>query len=154
VMQMVGKGSVLFFPWKEGQISDLGKMGEHIERFYKQLFGKKDRGAIRLVKDFLETSGYLSDEEAVGLVESFSEKEIKATLDEMKIRSAPGLDWLPIEFYKCFWEQIKDPGLEMFEKFHRRDLNLSRLNYGLISLIPKLKEANSINNSDPSACLG
>jgi hypothetical protein len=34
--------------------------------------------------------------------------------------------------------------LEMFGKFHREELNISRLNYGLISLISKLKEANNI----------
>jgi hypothetical protein len=34
--------------------------------------------------------------------------------------------------------------LEMFDKFYKRKLNLSRLNYVLISLIPKLKEANNI----------
>jgi hypothetical protein len=32
----------------------------------------------------------------------------------------------------------------MFDKFYKRKLNLSRLNYVLISLIPKLKEANNI----------
>jgi hypothetical protein len=37
----------------------------------------------------------------------------------------------------------------MFEKFHKGELNLSRLNYGLISLIPKLKEANNIKQFRP-----
>jgi hypothetical protein len=39
--------------------------------------------------------------------------------------------------------------LEMFEKNHRGELNISRLNYGLISLIPKLKEANNIKQYRP-----
>jgi hypothetical protein len=43
-----------------------------------------------------------------------------------------------------FWDQIKKPMLEIFELFYKGELNLSRLNYGLISLIPKLKEANNI----------
>jgi hypothetical protein len=34
--------------------------------------------------------------------------------------------------------------LEMFEKLYNGELNLSRINYGVISLIPKLKEANNI----------
>jgi hypothetical protein len=62
----------------------------------------------------------------------------------MKINSAPGPDVLPVEFYNCFWEQVKGLVLEMFETFHRGELNLSRLKYGLISLIPKMKEANNI----------
>jgi hypothetical protein len=36
----------------EGEISDLGKLREHIEGLYKQLFGKEERGAIRLAEDF------------------------------------------------------------------------------------------------------
>jgi hypothetical protein len=44
--------------------------------------------------------------------------------------------------------------LEMFEKFHKGELNLSRLNYGLISLIHKLKEANNIKQFRPIYLLG
>jgi hypothetical protein len=42
----------------------------------------------------------------------------------------------------------------MFEEFQRGDLNLSRLNYGLISLIPKMKEANNIKQYMPICLLG
>jgi hypothetical protein len=44
--------------------------------------------------------------------------------------------------------------LEMFGKFHREELNISRLNYGLISLISKLKEANNIKQYRPICLLG
>jgi hypothetical protein len=44
--------------------------------------------------------------------------------------------------------------LEMFRKFHRGELNLSRLNYGLISLIPKIKEANNTRQYRPICLLG
>jgi hypothetical protein len=49
-----------------------------------------------------------------------------------------------VKFYKCFWDQAREPVLEMFEKLYNGELNLSRINYGVISLIPKLKEANNI----------
>jgi hypothetical protein len=49
-----------------------------------------------------------------------------------------------VEFYKCFWEQIRGAVLEMFDNLFDGKLDLGRLNYGLISLIPKLKEANNI----------
>jgi hypothetical protein len=42
----------------------------------------------------------------------------------------------------------------MFEEFQRGDLNLSRLNYDLISLIPKMKEANNIKQYMPICLLG
>jgi hypothetical protein len=43
------------------------------------------------------------------------------------------------------WDQIKKPMLKMFELFYKGELNLRGLNYGLIYLIPKLKEVNNIN---------
>jgi hypothetical protein len=72
----------------------------------------------------------------------------------MKTSFSLGPDRLPAEFYKCFWEQIKDPVLKMFENFHRGDLNLSRLNYSMISLIPELKEASNIKQFRPICLLG
>jgi hypothetical protein len=71
----------------------------------------------------------------------------------MRKNSALGLDGIPVEFYKCFRDQVKGPELEMYEKFHRGELNLSRLNYGLISLIPKLKETNNIKQFMPICLL-
>jgi hypothetical protein len=44
--------------------------------------------------------------------------------------------------------------VEMFDKFHRGEFNISRLNYGLISLIPKIKEANTIKKFRPICLLG
>jgi hypothetical protein len=78
------------------------------------------------------------------LVEPFSKQEIKAALDDMNTNSAPDPDGLPTEFYKSFWDQIKESVLEMFDRFYKGELNLSKLNYGLISMIPKLKEVNNI----------
>jgi hypothetical protein len=42
----------------------------------------------------------------------------------------------------------------MFGKFYNGELNLSRLNYGLISLIPKLKKVNNIKQFRPIYLLG
>jgi hypothetical protein len=63
----------------------------------------------------------------------------------MKSSSAPGPDGLPGSFFKAFWDQVKELVVGMFGKFYRGEFNISRLNYGLISLIPKIKEANTIN---------
>jgi hypothetical protein len=72
----------------------------------------------------------------------------------MKINSASSPNGLLEEFCKCFSEQVKGPVLEIFEKFHRSELNLSRLNYDLISLIIKMKEANNIKQFKPICLLG
>jgi hypothetical protein len=96
----------------------------------------------------------LNELEVVSLLEQFSEKEIKESLDEMKVNSAPGLDGFTIGFLKSFCDHVKGSVLEMFDKFYRGELNLCRLNYGLISLIPKSKEANTIKQYRPICLLG
>jgi hypothetical protein len=96
----------------------------------------------------------LSESEAESLIKPFSEQEIKAALDDMKTNSGPNPDGLPIKFYKCFWNQVREPVMEMFNKFYVGGQNLSILNYGLISLIPKLKVANNIKQYRPICLLG
>jgi hypothetical protein len=67
----------------------------------------------------------------------------------MDSNTAPGPDGLSVSFYKEFWSEVKHTMLEMFRDLHRGTLNLSRLNYGMISLIPKTKEANNIRQYRP-----
>jgi hypothetical protein len=135
-------------------ISDPGKLRDHVESFYKKMFGREERGERRLEENFWENCGSLSEHEADSLVKPFSEKEIKEALDDMKTNSALGPNGLPAKFYKYFWEKIKNPMLEMFERFHRGGMNISKLNYGLIPLIPKMKEANNIRQYRPTCLLG
>lgn len=44
--------------------------------------------------------------------------------------------------------------MEMFHKLHRGELRLSKLDYGLISLIPKTKETSNIKQYIPICLLG
>jgi hypothetical protein len=88
--------------------------------------------------------GRLAEEEAVELIKPFSLKETEEALMDMDTTAAPGPDGLPVGFYRAFWPELKHIFLEMFQSLHRGDFNLRRLNYGMISLIPKLKEANNI----------
>jgi hypothetical protein len=58
-----------------------------------------------------------------------------------------------VGFYRAFWPELKHIFLEMFQALHRGELNLHRLNYGMISLIPKSKEANNIRHFRPICVL-
>ncbi|RLN00119.1 hypothetical protein C2845_PM06G25340 [Panicum miliaceum] len=100
-----------------------------------------------------QNRGKLSEEDAQELIRPFSIEEIERALKEMDPSSAPGPYELPVGFYREFWEEIKDTLLEMFHDLYSGNLNLCRLNYGLISLIPKLKEANNIKQYRPICLL-
>ena len=56
-----------------------------------------------------------------------------------KKNKAVGPDNIPIEFYQHCWEIIKGGIIEMFD-FHAGNLDVSRLNYGIITLLPKIQQ--------------
>ena len=66
---------------------------------------------------------------------------------------APGPDHIPIEFYQACWEIIKEDIMDMSLEFGNHNLDLGRLNYGIITLIPKLKEASIIQQYRPICLL-
>jgi hypothetical protein len=71
----------------------------------------------------------------------------------MDSSSASSPDGLPVGFYRAFWTEIKPLVMEMFNDFYKEDFNLRKLNYGMISLIPKLKDANNIRQYRPICVL-
>jgi hypothetical protein len=62
----------------------------------------------------------------------------------MENNKTPGLDGLPIEFYQVFWETIKSDLLDLFRCLHAGHLEQFHLNFGEISLLPKVNEAERI----------
>jgi hypothetical protein len=130
-------------------IQDPKELRDHVEKYYKSLFGKEQEGTVTLGEVFWNERGRLSNEDAQGLIRPFTMKEIEEALRDMEVNSAPGPDGLPVGFYREFWPELKSYVMEMFSDFFRGELNISRLNYGMISLIPKTKEANCIKQYRP-----
>ena len=80
-------------------------------------------------------------------------EEVDAALKEIKNGTAPGPDGLSIEFFKQFWPQLRHIVLGMLNDLHNDTLDLWRLNYGEIVLIPKLKLPNNIRQFRPICLL-
>ena len=74
----------------------------------------------------------------------FTEVEVKQAFFQMKEDSAPGPDGFGVTFCKEFWEVIKDELTSMVNDFYMGGLDIDRLNYGVITKIPKIKEANNV----------
>jgi hypothetical protein len=82
----------------------------------------------------------VSSEENDILTSIFTEKEVKAAIFQMEHNKAPGPDGFPTEFYQVFWEIIKIDLMALFYEFHKGDLPLFSLNFGIITLLSKEKE--------------
>jgi hypothetical protein len=71
----------------------------------------------------------------------------------MEHNKAPGTDGFPAEFYQTFWETIKGDLLDLFSCLHAGQLELFRLNFGEIILLPKVNEAERIQQYRPICLL-
>jgi hypothetical protein len=57
---------------------------------------------------------------------------------------AAGPDKIPIEFYQACWSIAKSDIIQLFSDFHDGRVNISRINYGIITLLPKVDDASKI----------
>jgi hypothetical protein len=87
------------------------------------------------------------------LIKPFLEEEVKKAIFEMRVDSTPGPNGFGVQFFKTFWSVVKGDYMAMIHDFHREDLDIKRLNYGVITLVPKVKEANNIKQYRPICLL-
>jgi hypothetical protein len=97
--------------------------------------------------------GRLSQEEREHLIRPFTFEEMDQALKQMKTDTAPGPDGFTVSFYRAFWPQLRDQFKEMLDLLFEGRLDLWRINYGVISLIPKVKDANTIKAFRPICLL-
>jgi mannosylglycoprotein endo-beta-mannosidase len=110
----------------------------HITNYYKNLFGVPEQTEITLMEDQIHDIPQVSDEENKILIADFTENEVRGVVFQMEHNKAPGPDGFPAEFYQVFWGVIKGDLLAMFHDFHKDTLDLFSLNFGIITLIPKI----------------
>ena len=91
-------------------------------------------------------------EENTALEEGFSE-EVKEAVFGSYADGAPGPDGLPFLFYQVFWEIVKKDLMGLFKAFENGDLNIGRINYATVVLIPKENEAKSLKKFRPISLL-
>lgn len=87
------------------------------------------------------------------LTTTFTEDEVKRAIFKMEHNKALGPDGFPAEFYQVFWELIKGDLMALFNEFHKGDLPLFSLNFGIITLLPKQKEPKQIQQFRPICLL-
>ena len=112
------------------------------------MFGQPDENGISLVECRINGISQVTETENEILISAFTEIEVKEAVFQMEHNKAPGPDSFPAEFYQVFWEIIKEDLMALFKDFHEERLPLYSLNFGVITLLPKIVEANRYNNID------
>jgi hypothetical protein len=86
----------------------------------------------------------VSQEENTILTSPYTEEEVRKAVFQMEHNKVPDPDGFPAEFYQTFWDTIKGDLMDLFVELHDGQLELFRINFGEIILLPKVNEAEQI----------
>jgi hypothetical protein len=109
----------------------------HITEYYKNLFGESVLNSVALDEEKIDDILKLSTEENSLLIANFSMEEVHKAVFQMEHNKSPDPDGFPAEFYQHFWEVIKLDLMALFECCQKGELPLYKLNFGVITLLPK-----------------
>lgn len=87
----------------------------------------------------------MSDADNAYLSIPLSSKEIEAAVFSSKSNSGPGPDGFSAAFFKKFWPVLKPLVCAIVQGFCLGSVDISRLNYAVLTLIPKVKGADVIS---------
>lgn len=125
----------------------------HATNYYRELFGPAPGNICQIDASLWSQDENIMPEDNEYLTRPFSLEEIKTTLFAMKPNRAPGPDNIPAEFYQHCWDVVSPELFNLFEWFYEGKLDVQRLNYGVITLLPKSAEANRIQQYRPICLL-
>ena len=106
-----------------------------------------------MVESFNSDMPQVSYQENQSLVSNFTEEEVLEASSQMEHNKAPGPDGFPAEFYQKFWSVIKIDLMAMFKQLQAGHLPLFKLNFGVITLLPKKEDASRIEQYRPICLL-
>jgi hypothetical protein len=137
----------------EGTIVGEDNLKNYITEYYKKLFGEPTPNNFTLDGSLISDIPQLSNEENSLLTADFSVKEVFEAISQMELNKAAGPDGFPAEFYQTFWEVIKDDLMAVFVQFQQGTLPLYKLNFGVITLLPKKENVVQIQQYSPICLL-
>ncbi|KAK1666668.1 hypothetical protein QYE76_054827 [Lolium multiflorum] len=137
----------------QGLITDKRLIQQHIYEFYRLLLGSEEARICGLNANAWGAEARVSQEENENLMRTFSEKELEMIVLEMKADTAPGPDGFPVFFFKKFWGLVKLGVLHILNDFILGRIDIARLNFGILSLIPKVPGADKITQFRPIALI-
>jgi mannosylglycoprotein endo-beta-mannosidase len=132
------KCAILSLQSEEGEVFGQLAIQEHIYKFYLDLMGSEEPKFLNLAGNCWNEDGSVSQEENEVFALTFTLEELEEVLQGTKTATAPGPDGLPVAFFKKFWPVLKQWVLQILNDFMLGRIDISRLNFGILSLIPKV----------------
>ncbi|KAH7659258.1 RNA-directed DNA polymerase protein, partial [Dioscorea alata] len=142
--------------WKQrSRLQWLREGDENTKFFHAVANGRKNRNAIPRIEHDGRTCTNPKDigtafaahfKNIFGRKRDFRFQEAVFNLGSDK---APGPDGFPLQFFKSFWDTIKGDLFKLCEDFYTGSINLERVNWANITLIPKVSAPESTGDFRP-----
>jgi hypothetical protein len=136
-----------------GPITDKSVIQDHVYSFYRELMGTEEPQLLTLVEGLWAENQIVSNAESLELALSFTAQELDEVLALTKTDTAPGPDGFPVIFFKPCWSWLKPLLLNILNEFALGRLDNARLNFGVLSLIPKVHGEDYIKQFRPIALI-
>ena len=143
------KKQISFLDSDNGEIRGQKNITNHIVEYYKQLFGHNSPCSMFLGENFWPSDLNLEETDKAQLIRPFSLDEIKEVVMILKENSALGPNGFSVSFFKKFWELVKGDMLKMFQDLWNHQLDIKRLNFGVITWCQKLERLIPLNILGP-----
>ena len=91
----------------------------------------------------------LTPKQRDSLVRPFTVEEVQAALAGLNSEGSPGLDGLPVLFYKEFWAMVKGDVMATLEELRSPQANIEKINKSYLFMLPKRQGAESVNDYRP-----
>ena len=121
--------------------------------FFSNLLAAKPELGFKLAASFWSPRDQLSSADNESLLIPPSEEEIFETIRSANYNAASGPDGFSIPFFRQFWPQLKGLIMAISQGFWLGTVDISRLNYAVLTLIPKVKGADLISQFRPIALI-
>ena len=123
-------------------LTDQKEILEEEKSFYEKLYhtSLREGNGVETIEEFLGNTHdipKLSEDNKQNISHEITLDEIQLAIKSTSNGKSPGLDGLPIEFYKVFWSNIKDYFIKAMQFSYENGALSFTQKQGLISLIPK-----------------
>ena len=133
------------------EIEDPQMILEEQRKFYKELYKEDTEVNFTLENKYniKVPEGIKKDQDI-----QISLQNIQEAIRLMKNNKTPGQDGLPVDFYKVFWNDLKEVFYEMIIQVYQEELLHESARKGILNLIPKPnKDSRYIKNLRPITLL-
>ncbi|KAK3521743.1 hypothetical protein QTP70_016247, partial [Hemibagrus guttatus] len=120
---------------------------------HQNLYRNEHRDNKELLDTFYQGLPKVSSEDNAALEGPLGLEELQAVLNTMSGGKAPGINGLPVEFYKFFWKELGEDLLEVLEESCRERCPPLSSRRVMITLLPKKGDLQDIKNWRPVSLL-